>query len=230
MARKRAPFRFDDLIDAATDVFVQDGFARARMDQVARRARSATGTIYLYVESKEALFDLALRRALEDPAALNPDFPAKTPSRDEILTGFQRCLHAACHLPQLWVALDHREATDISGELEAILREIWHWLARYRRAILMVRASVADWPGLGQRLEREFHADTVKRLAGYLEAKASSGPLGHSPSPRATAGFVLATLSASALGLGFSGEITDRMPGALDEDAAVQTLLHGLRR
>lgn len=228
MARKRAPFRFDDLIEAATDVFIQEGFARTRMGQVARQARSATGTIYLYVASKEALFDLALRRALEDPEALNPDLPAPTPSRDQLLTHFQRCLHAAAHLPQLWVALDHREATDVAGEMEAILREIWHWLARYRRAIQLVRASASDWPGLSQRLEREFHADTLKRLAGYLQAKASTGLLRPLPSPRATAGFLLTTLSASALGLGLSGEVSDRVPGALDEDAAVQALLHGL--
>ncbi|MFN2315145.1 MAG: TetR/AcrR family transcriptional regulator [Gemmatimonadales bacterium] len=228
MARKKTPFRLDDLIEAATDVFIQDGFARARMGQVARRSRSATGTIYLYVESKEALFDLALRRALEDPDALNPELPTPTPSRDQLLTNFQRCLHAACHLPQLWVALDHRESTDVAGELEAILREIWHWLARYRRAVQMVRASAADWPGLGQRLEREFHADTWKRLADYLQTKASAGLLRPLPSPKATAGFLLTTLSASALGLGVSGEVSDRVPGALDEDAAIQALLHGL--
>ncbi|HUG27630.1 MAG TPA: helix-turn-helix domain-containing protein [Gemmatimonadales bacterium] len=230
MARTKTPFRLDDLIEAATDVFIQEGFARARMSQVARRSRSATGTIYLYVESKEALFDLALRRALEDPAALNPDLPAATPTRDQLLTSFQRCLQAACHLPQLWVALDHREPTDLAGELEAILREIWHWLARYRRAVQMVRASASDWPGLSQRLEREFHADTLKRLAGYLQAKASTGQLGEFPSSKATAGFLLTTLSASALGLGLSGEVSDRVPGALDEDAAIQALLHGLLR
>jgi AcrR family transcriptional regulator len=230
MARKKTPFRLDDLIEAATDVFIQEGFARARMGQVARRSRSATGTLYLYVESKEALFDLALRRALEDPAALNPDLPAATPSRDQLLTNFQRCLHAACHLPQLWVALDHRESTDVSGEMEAILREIWHWLARYRRAIQMVRASAPDWPGLNQRLEREFHADTLKRLADYLQAKTANGLLAPLPSPKATAGFLLTTLSASALGLGLSGEVSDRVPGALDEDAAIQALLHGLLR
>lgn len=230
MARRKTPFRLDDLIEAASDVFIQEGFARARMGQIARRSRSATGTLYLYVESKEALFDLALRRSLEDPAALNPDLPAATPSRDQLLTNFQRCLHAACHLPQLWVALDHRESTDVAGEMEAILREIWHWLARYRRAIQMVRASASDWPGLSQRLEREFHADTVKRLADYLQVKTSSGLLGPLPSPTATAGFLLTTLSASALGLGLSGEVSDRVPGALDEDAAIQTLLRGLLR
>lgn len=228
MPRTRAPFRFDDLVEAAVDVFAQEGFARARMGRIARRARSAAGTIYLYVESKEALFDIALRRALEDPSALEPELPVPSPTRDEILTNFQRCLHQASHLPQLWVALDHREPTDVAAELEAILREIWRWLARYRRAILLVRASAADWPGLGLRLEREFQADTVRRLAEYLTRRAGAGALPAVTSPRTSATFVLTTLAASALGLAPTGAPTDRVPGALDEDAAVGTLLHGL--
>lgn len=230
MPRKRAPFRLDDLVEAGADVFIQEGFARARMDVVARRARTATGTVYLYVESKEALFDLALRRALEDPAALNPTLPVPTPGRDALLTTFERRLHEVCQWPQLWVALDHREATNTPLELEAILRELWRWLARYRRAVLMVRSSAADWPGLGMRLERELQADTGRRLAEYLQRRAESGMILPVASPRATAGFILTTLAASALGLGVAGAPADRVPASLDEDAAVGALLHGLLR
>lgn len=228
MPRRRQPFRLDELVDAATDVFIQEGFARARIDRIARRAGTAAGTVYLYVESKEALFDLALRRALEDPTALNPPLPVPNPSRDEILTRFQQCLHAVCQLPQLWVALDHRVPGRGMGELEAILRELWTWLSRYRRAVLLVRASAADWPGLPQRLEREFHVDAVRRLAEYLQARSAAGLLRPLVSPQATAAFILTTLAASALGLGLGGEVASRVPGALDEDAAVGVLLEGL--
>lgn len=228
MPRKRQPFRLDEIVDAATDVFIQEGFARARIDRIARLARTAAGTIYLYVESKGALFDLALRRALGDPSALDPPLPVQDPSRDQILTNFQRCLHAASHLPQLWVALDHREPVRGRTEMEAVLRELWTWLSRYRRAILLVRASAADWPGLPQRLDREFHAEAARRLAEYLHDRAAAGALRPLVSPQATAAFILTTLAASALGLGIGGEVAGRVPGALDEDAAVGVLLGGL--
>lgn len=44
------------ILAAALDEFSERGFAAARLDDVARRAGVAKGTIYLYFEDKEALF------------------------------------------------------------------------------------------------------------------------------------------------------------------------------
>lgn len=226
MPRKRAPFRFDDLIEAATDVFIREGFARARVDQIARRSRSAAGTVYLYAAGKEALFDLALRRSLEDPTARDLAFPVPNPSRDELLDRFGRCLHAVCHLPGLWLASESEDGSGTLEELRSILGESWNWLARYRRAVLLVRASAADWPGLPLRFEREFTTETVRRWSIYLELRSG----GRLPRSRATASarMVVTTLAASALGLGVTGEVTEQVPGALDEAAVVRALAGGL--
>jgi AcrR family transcriptional regulator len=226
MPRKRAPFRFDDLIEAATDVFIREGFAKARMERVARLARSAAGTIYLYVEGKEALFDLALRRSLEDPTAMDLALPVPNPSRDELLERFGRCLHAVCHLPGLWMASEREGAQADPRELEALLRETWTWLARYRRVVLLVRASATDWPGLPQRFEREFTHETTRRWAMYLEH--GLGRKTSRSQATASARFTLTTLAASALGTGLSGEVADGTPGAQDEAAAVEVLARGL--
>ena len=44
------------LLTAALDEFFERGFAAARMDDIARRAGLSKGTLYLYFDSKEALF------------------------------------------------------------------------------------------------------------------------------------------------------------------------------
>jgi AcrR family transcriptional regulator len=44
------------LLLVALDEFFQKGFAAARMDDIARRANLSKGTLYLYFDSKEALF------------------------------------------------------------------------------------------------------------------------------------------------------------------------------
>ncbi|WP_231711283.1 TetR/AcrR family transcriptional regulator [Xanthobacter dioxanivorans] len=49
-ARRRA------ILEAALAVFARDGFAGARLDEVARRAGVAKGTLYLYFTDKAALF------------------------------------------------------------------------------------------------------------------------------------------------------------------------------
>jgi AcrR family transcriptional regulator len=56
--------RFEAILAAALDEFVANGFAMARLDAVAGRARVATGTIYLYAERKEELFRAVVRDAI----------------------------------------------------------------------------------------------------------------------------------------------------------------------
>jgi AcrR family transcriptional regulator len=52
------------ILDAALDEFAANGFAAARMDDVAERAGVAKGTIYLYFKDKEALFQELVRSSL----------------------------------------------------------------------------------------------------------------------------------------------------------------------
>ncbi len=52
------------ILDAALDVFLEKGFAEARLDDVAARAGVAKGTIYLYVPSKQALFEALVKSGI----------------------------------------------------------------------------------------------------------------------------------------------------------------------
>ena len=54
--RRRKDARPQEILDAALSVFAEKGFAAARMDDIAVRARVSKGTIYLYFASKEAVF------------------------------------------------------------------------------------------------------------------------------------------------------------------------------
>lgn len=54
------------LLSAALNEFFEKGFAATRMDDVAKRAKLSKGTVYLYFESKEAMF-IALLESLAEP-------------------------------------------------------------------------------------------------------------------------------------------------------------------
>src|ERR1700692_3081567 len=53
--------RRDAILEAALDEFSAKGFAAARLDDVARRAGVAKGTIYLHFADKESLFQELIR-------------------------------------------------------------------------------------------------------------------------------------------------------------------------
>lgn len=54
--QRRPEARPEEILDAALQVFGGSGFARAKIDDVARLAGVSKGTVYLYFDSKEALF------------------------------------------------------------------------------------------------------------------------------------------------------------------------------
>lgn len=54
--KRRPEARADEILTAAIEVFGEVGFARAKLDEVAKKAGVSKGTLYLYFDSKEELF------------------------------------------------------------------------------------------------------------------------------------------------------------------------------
>ena len=61
---ERAAERRGAIIEAAMDEFIARGFAATRLDDVARRAGVAKGTIYLHFKDKELMFEELIRTAI----------------------------------------------------------------------------------------------------------------------------------------------------------------------
>src|ERR1700749_1630474 len=61
---RRKQARPTEILDAALSVFAEKGYAGTRMDEIARRAGVTKGTIYLYFESKEAVFKSLVRESI----------------------------------------------------------------------------------------------------------------------------------------------------------------------
>ncbi|MFN0159814.1 MAG: TetR/AcrR family transcriptional regulator [Burkholderiales bacterium] len=55
------------MLAAALEAFTEKGFAGARLDDIARRARISKGTLYLYFPGKEELFKAVVRDGLVSP-------------------------------------------------------------------------------------------------------------------------------------------------------------------
>ena len=61
---EHAALRRTAIVNAALDEFVEKGFAAARMEDIARRAGVAKGTIYLNFSDKEALFEAIVKQEI----------------------------------------------------------------------------------------------------------------------------------------------------------------------
>jgi AcrR family transcriptional regulator len=80
---ERAAERRDAIIEAAMEEFITRGFAATRLDDIARRAGVAKGTIYLHFKDKESMFEELIRTAIVPlvsrlgAAPLRPDASAR---------------------------------------------------------------------------------------------------------------------------------------------------------
>jgi AcrR family transcriptional regulator len=177
MPRIRPHDRIDKIADAATDTFIRKGYATARISQIAERAKVGPGTIYLYAAGKEALYDLAIRRAMEDPTVWTMVLPHPAPAPGAVADALWRCLQNAAHFPQLWLAAESPPPADVAAEVQGIVLELYRWLHRYRRAIELVERSQTDWPDVAQVFYRRFWRGGIHRVGDYLGRRRNEGVL-----------------------------------------------------
>lgn len=217
MARTRPPERFPALLDAATAVFIRSGVHRAQIDEVARKLGVAKGTIYLLVESKEALFDLVLRRADEPDFAMPAALPVPTPKEGSTLAFLEQKAMAESQFPRLTTATT---APPSAGELEALLGELYDTLVRNRTRIKLVGASAVDWPELGSLWYQHLRAPLVDRWARWLALRSASGHIAPVAHPAFTARLLIESATWSAV-----HRLFDAAPdGVPDAEARAVTL------
>lgn len=162
--------RLERLVDCATDVFIDQGYARTQMADVAAALGVAKGTLYLCVESKEALFDLVARYAdAPRPFETRPAVPVRTPKPAATVKYIREQLARSQVPPTLTTALSRERVTDVRAELEAIVGELYDLLARNRRGIKLLDRSARDYPELAALWFESARGGLVTLLARYLE-------------------------------------------------------------
>jgi AcrR family transcriptional regulator len=220
MARVRSPVRFAQLVSAGADAFIASGgFRRTQIDDVARAIGVAKGTIYLYVESKEALFDLALRHADRQEVS-EPPLPVPTPAPGATVAYLRERIATEARFAALAAAERRRGPADsASAELLAIVDEIYDVLRHNRRTIKLIGVSAPDLPELARLWFDEARGALNRRLAAYVARRAASGHLRPTPDPVATARLVTETASWFAVHRHW-----DPHPDPIDEEVAAATV------
>lgn len=77
MARPVDPEKRKAILQAAKKIILRDGYAAAKMAQIATEAGVAAGTVYLYFDSKEAIGDALASDFFEGAAAITEKYVPK---------------------------------------------------------------------------------------------------------------------------------------------------------
>jgi len=135
--KRRPEARPEEILGAALEVFGELGFARTRLEDVARRAGVSKGTLYLYFENKEALFRAMVTAKLEATLTHAEEFirtwPGSTP---DLLRQFTR---------EYWVTMNQPEKLRLARVVLTELTsfpELAKWY--YQEVILRLRRVIQD--------------------------------------------------------------------------------------
>jgi len=227
MARQIPEHRFNELVDAATEVFIARGYRLTQMSDIAEAVGVAKGTLYGYVESKEALFYLCLLHAdrkapLKSPAVL----PVPTPRPGELAAGIKQRLADRSIPRALSEALEQDLAEDPRSELEAVVRELYATLERFHRSIKLIDRSV-DHPELGDLWQAAGREAPRAALVRYLDKRMQAGQLRQVANVRLAARMIIEVATTWAIHIKW-----DRSPEDFDPDEArenaIDFLVHAL--
>lgn len=194
MARTRAPERIHQIVDAALSVFLERGYRRARMADVAEAAGVSPGLLYTYAANKEALFQLVILRELGVELD-SVDLPAPAPRPQEIQTLIRRALRDLGAIPSLDAAEAVERPVDVRAELESIVGEHYDRVHQYRHLIKLIERSALDWPELSDRFYQQSRRPFVRRLGLYIGRRVDAGHLSAIPDPEVAARFVIETVA-----------------------------------
>jgi AcrR family transcriptional regulator len=227
VARSIPEDRFARLIEVATKTFVARGYRLTQMSDVAEALGVAKGTLYGSVESKEALFDAAVRFADGHGAVpASNALPLPTPAAGSTVQYIQTRLMDEARELELVRALSQPKGTRAkTGEFETVVRDLYRRMSRNRRALKLVDRCAVDHPDLASVWFEQGRYGQVALLATYLEKRAQAGKVRRIPNVQLAARMVLETIALWAIHMPWD---PSPRPFAEDEveNAVVDMLIH----
>ncbi len=218
--------RLEQLIHSGIKLFARQSYNNIHMAQIAHDMKVAPGTLYLYVQSKQALFDFLLNYTFKGETDLGkvvlPIKMTRTGSTSALL---ERLYLERNPYGFIEEALKRKSVKDIRAEFDGILREFYQVFVKYRHGIGIIMASAVDFPEFYEFFYKYLRDSVVQLMSDYLSSRIKMGLLRKVPDTRATTQLILETTIWFAVHRrgGMNPTIMDEK---LSEETVVDTLLN----
>ncbi len=167
-------FRQAEIITAARKVFAEKGYIAATVDEIALRANLAKGTIYVYFDSKEQIYNAVMSDDLEALRRLTVEKIAAAGTVFEKISAYVNARFEYCEQRRDFFRIMYIEP---SGSLVMSKAKVMEWL---REPVRLLTEAIAAAIATGQI--RQFPAESLAwtvadMTTGALQRRLSSTPV-----------------------------------------------------
>ena len=174
---RRGVDRTRDVAAAALRAFCDGGYRLTQIAHVSERLGVSVGTIYRYVDSKEALFHLAVLEAIGEL----PDDLALPLRVDGIAATVQRLSQVTAE-DALWRRLQQALAApapaDAAAEAREIAEQLYESLSRRAPVILLLDRCAHEIPELAEVFDQQVRAALMKHLTTWVAKRGFAAETG----------------------------------------------------
>lgn len=217
--------RIRAIADAATRLFLQQGYAKTQISHIAKAVGVSVGTIYLDFTGKKEILHFILKCTV-DPAFAEQEF--ERPITDELFGGLENEIMEA--FQKSGSDFEKHLEGGLSGySFDSLISDAFDILARYAAGCLFIEKNQFDFKNLAAHY-RIYRKRFLDAMIHYIEAFIEQGmvrPLEH---PELSATLIIEILSWWAMDIRYTSFETREISLALAKQICMDNIISAYKR
>lgn len=212
--------RIKSIADAATYLFLQQGYSKTQISHIAKAVGVSVGTIYLDFTGKKEILHFILKCTLE-PDFINRNFDR--PITDDLFAGLENDI----------VSMFEKISSDFAKHLldnaadytlEALISDAFDMLSQYAVGCLFIEKNQFDFPFLAEHYKqyRKRFLETMTQYMGAFIKRGTVRPLEHL---ELSTTLIIEILSWWAMDVGYTSFETQDIPSSIAKELCLDNIL-----
>lgn len=197
--------RIEAIADAATLLFLQQGYAKTQIGHIAKAVGVSVGTIYLDFTGKKEIMHFILKCTI-DPQFEEREF--ERPIKDDLFVGLENEIVSLLETRGIEFA-KHLETGDYS--FEALLSDAFDLMAQYAVGCLFIEKNYFDFKFLGENY-RAYRKQFFNSMCQYMRVFIEKGEVRPLEQLELTTTLIIETLSWWAMDMRYTSFETAHIP------------------
>lgn len=212
--------RIKSIADAATLLFLQQGYSKTQISHISKAVGVSVGTIYLDFTGKKEIMHFVLKCTI-DPDFINRDF--ERPITDDLFVGLENDIVAAFEKTGDEFA-KHLADNAADYSLEALVSDAFDLLAQYAAGCLFIEKNQFDFKLLAEHY-RQYRKKFLETMTQYMRVFIEKGTVRPLEQLELTTTLIIEILSWWAMDIRYTSFETQNIPLDISKQICMDNII-----